>query len=84
MIHPAAMSTLVLLFGLTAVWGTSALGWLAARRVARRRGLTLLAAFLDHATWEAEPILGIRARVLLPMWFVGWAAATFVAFAWRP
>lgn len=69
-----APSPLVLL-PLTLLAGWAAIAWRAAARLARRRGLTMLAALLDPRSWTAEPVLGVPARHLLVVWTVGAAAA---------
>jgi uncharacterized membrane protein len=63
------MSSATVLLVLLAGWALVA--WRAAASLAGRRGLTLLAAALDPRSWTAEPVLGVRARMLL----VGWAVA---------
>jgi hypothetical protein len=69
----AATVPLVLLAG----WALVA--WRAAAALARRRGLTLLAALLDPRSWTAEPVLGIRARMLLVAWMVAVLAGVLLA-----
>lgn len=70
---PLASLLLALLLGWAAIAG------LAAFRLARRRGLTLLAAILDPRGWTAEPVLGMRARMLLVAWTVALLAAALTA-----
>jgi hypothetical protein len=63
------MSASAVLLVLLAGWALVA--WRATAALARRRGLTMLAALLDPRSWSAEPVGGVRARRLL----VGWAIA---------
>lgn len=70
---PLATLVLALLLGWAAIAG------LAAARLGRRRGLTFLAAILDPRGWTAEPVLGVRARMLLVAWLVGLVAAALTA-----
>jgi len=59
---PATTLLLVLLVG----W--AAIAWRATAALARRRGLTFLAAGLDPRGWTAEPVAGVRAWILLLAW----------------
>ncbi len=72
-VAPWPLSTLLL--ALLGGWG--AVSWLAAARLARRRGLTLLAIALDPRSWAEERLLGLPSRVLLVLW----AAAVLAAWA---
>jgi len=76
-IHPASMSASAVLLVLLAGWALVA--WRAAAALARRRGLTLLAAVLDPRSWTAERVAGIRARMLLVAWVVTCLATAFLA-----
>ena len=66
------MSAATVLLVLLAGWAVVI--WRAAASLARRRGLTLLAAALDPRSWTAEPVLGVRARMLLVAWAVACVA----------
>jgi hypothetical protein len=55
---------------LAIVAGWALVAWRASAALAHRRGLTLLAAILDPRSWTAEPVLGVRARMLLVAWTV--------------
>ncbi|MCM2332426.1 MAG: hypothetical protein NDI82_00565 [Anaeromyxobacteraceae bacterium] len=70
---PWPLSTLLL--ALLGGWGV--ISSLAADRLARRRGLTRLAAALDPRSWAAERLLGLPLRALLGLW----AAAVLAAWA---
>jgi uncharacterized membrane protein len=63
--------------------GWALVAWRAAASLARRRGLTLLAAVLDPRSWTAEPVLGVRARMLLVAWAVA-CLAVWVGPSVRP
>lgn len=58
--------------------GLGVIGWLATAGLARRRGLTFLAAALDPRSWLAEPVMGLPARALMAVWavavLVAWVA----------
>jgi len=75
-------SSLLISLGLAAVSGPVLIGWVAAARVARRRGLTFLAASLDHRSWQAEPVLGLRAGLLMALWGAVALVAFLVAASW--
>jgi hypothetical protein len=63
--------------------GWALIGWRASAALARRRGLTMLAAALDPRGWSAEPVLGVRARMLLVAWAVA-CLALWLGPAARP
>jgi hypothetical protein len=69
----------LLAFLVTLALGWALITWLATAGLARRRGLTRLAAFLDPRSWVVEPVLGLRASLLLLAWGAGCAAATLLA-----
>lgn len=68
----------LLLLPLILLSGWVVITWRAAARLARRRGLTMLAALLDPRSWTAEPVLGVPARRLLVAWAVGAVAAALL------
>jgi hypothetical protein len=55
--------------------GLGVIGWLATSSLARRRGLTFLAAALDPRSWLGEPVLGLSARALMAVWAVAMLVA---------
>ncbi len=77
MIHSGAMSPASALATLALGW--SLVAWSASAALARRRGLTMLAAVLDPRSWSAEKVMGVRARVLLVAWALGCLAAALAA-----
>jgi hypothetical protein len=73
---------------LAALAGWVVIAWLAAGGLARRRGLTFLAALLDPRSWLLEPLLGVQARFALLAWLllsgsIAWAVSDLARLAAR-
>lgn len=80
----AVSGTLFAALGLASVWGTAAIGWVAAFRVSRRDGAGYLEVLLDRRAWMGERICGVPAGPLMMTWLVLGIVVTFVAAFWRP